>query len=1334
MTDGDDVPFRKISEDRTSSTSYDSASDAGGLSHQAKRVKIFEGGFKSSEDYTYVRGRGRGKYVCEECGIRCKKPSMLKKHIRTHTDLRPYSCRHCAFAFKTKGNLTKHMKSKAHHKKCVELGIFPVPVSIDDSQIDSDALAKQEAMERNCNGGHLMSDDGSDNDDDEDEDMESDEDEDGVPIPLIGGNNHYSHVSSHPIFPSSVHHAVSPLHHHHVINSQQPPVYGNGSASSFSSVSGIQGNLNPSTSSSSPAGDPDASHHRHQQLISSAMDAMSLKDQQNNKCSRRPSVVVSNNNNNSLVVVGAGVNCVAAAPALVTTCGGSGGVTGNGGNTDPTATTEATEEHEVAQSLLFLSGSWTESNGNSNCSGSRIPLSSSSASPPNQRTSSASFPNTSSSSMTGAVAVRSPATHAAGGAVTTPVTSSASLTSGSSMTMRREKVPLIVPELHARLSPPSTSGHSISAVNNGSNTSSTPVKRKISILETTLMPGSNWNPYTNPSRTRSFSFNDMSIMSRGVRAATTGMTGGTGTGAPLHSSPSSHFPLQMPLSSSSSSSSLLPTSMAGTTTTMSTTPGTTSLCSEQGMRHGMVPASRAASPPTHRLLPASGLVSSLSPPGTRAALPPGNLTVSPNASQRRGGSPSHSQQQISMSRHSTTHLLPLHASPDRMDCLNAARSASFSSTHSPPQVADKRLLMEEKFQEEEEDRMHRRFSTSVLRSGTWPQVDVPAALLLHRQQQQRFKQSTSPDARATTTESREEEEMPMDLSRKNSDASSLVIVAAAGVQSAPVIEKRSPSAAATAAAAHVVEEAADDAATNTMDVDQRTRPRQDFIPIPLSSGSEAGEGKCVCTLCNEVFPKPSALKLHVYAHYIERPYRCNSCAVSFRTSGHLKKHKRSTSHMNKLNMNKTFGTPSSDNPRPFKCSDCKVAFRIHGHLAKHLRSKLHIMKLECLNKLPFGMYAEMERTGLEKNLAQIDTSNCENSLLSVQSLSIRMSALPDSSLDLSSIKYPDLEAMGLPSDGEDVGDEDEDEGLPDEEVMQLAQQRQQLQSPSKRIRGNEDVLLSPPRPTLTGLMSAPRSPVQELQHLQHQHQQLLLMQQQQQQQQHHQQVMNGRERSISFSGHHSPSSSGGHSHHQQQQHQQLLQSQQLQHDLFQQQVMMHQQRQKQRAFESMDEQVQHHLPPHHQQNLQHQVNPYPMSTMPGRRFTVFSTEASVIARQAGIVPHNNLSHLSSMSSSSSSSSGLGSQGNSASSSSQSLASIASIASISSSPSTVTTSSSSSSSSASIATRSNTCSICQQVFKSTKFLQVHLYTDHPSKPSPVVTPSSSPSSSSLVQSS
>lgn len=74
--------------------------------------------------------------------------------------------------------------------------------------------------------------------------------------------------------------------------------------------------------------------------------------------------------------------------------------------------------------------------------------------------------------------------------------------------------------------------------------------------------------------------------------------------------------------------------------------------------------------------------------------------------------------------------------------------------------------------------------------------------------------------------------------------------------------------------------------------------------------------------------------------------------------------------------------PVVKNPRPFECADCQVGFRIHGHLAKHLRSKMHILKLECLGKIPFGTYAEIERLGL--NLNDIDTTDCDSALKSLQ--------------------------------------------------------------------------------------------------------------------------------------------------------------------------------------------------------------------------------------------------------------------------------------------------------------------------------------------------------------
>ncbi|KAM7420499.1 hypothetical protein PAMA_014962 [Pampus argenteus] len=141
----------------------------------APRVRIFEGGYKSNEEYVYVRGRGRGKYICGECGIRCKKPSMLKKHIRTHTDVRPYICKHCNFAFKTKGNLTKHMKSKAHGKKCQAMGVS-------ESSLDEPEGEETGSDERVCGSEeqdeHQFSDveeseDDDDNDDDDDEEEES---------------------------------------------------------------------------------------------------------------------------------------------------------------------------------------------------------------------------------------------------------------------------------------------------------------------------------------------------------------------------------------------------------------------------------------------------------------------------------------------------------------------------------------------------------------------------------------------------------------------------------------------------------------------------------------------------------------------------------------------------------------------------------------------------------------------------------------------------------------------------------------------------------------------------------------------------------------------------------------------------------------------------------------------------------------------------------------------------------------------------------------------------------------------------------------------------------
>lgn len=78
-----------------------------------------------------------GRNVCQYCNLNCTKPSVLEKHIRSHTNERPYPCVPCGFAFKTKSNLYKHCRSRAHQLRAQGADI-PLGPGDDDLSVGSD--------------------------------------------------------------------------------------------------------------------------------------------------------------------------------------------------------------------------------------------------------------------------------------------------------------------------------------------------------------------------------------------------------------------------------------------------------------------------------------------------------------------------------------------------------------------------------------------------------------------------------------------------------------------------------------------------------------------------------------------------------------------------------------------------------------------------------------------------------------------------------------------------------------------------------------------------------------------------------------------------------------------------------------------------------------------------------------------------------------------------------------------------------------------------------------------------------------------------------------------
>ncbi|KAL0851059.1 hypothetical protein ABMA28_006942 [Loxostege sticticalis] len=653
------------------------------------------GGFESNEEYTYVRGRGRGRYVCSECGIRCKKPSMLKKHIRTHTDVRPYTCVHCAFSFKTKGNLTKHMKSKAHYKKCCELGINPNEGTEEGGEMTQ------------CSG---ETDDETDSDGDEGNEGETESSDTEVCKSRLP-----EHEAAHCLLSLG------------------------GSRPSSSAAPGLITSARPSTYPYTPIG----------------LDTSTIEFTPEKLASRSTSVDSKDTDNEPMDLSKTDVKITPQIPEI------------------PTA-----RESSVLASLA---------------------------------------------------------------------SNTAKLPQHPSQWSNGE------PMLHTYLTERALLDSKIKQSQLA--TSLTKI-RKIDMDKPVVIESNNI----------------IESESKTVSSKNSITTSITSTGITCVS--------KLATVESKSDDTLLNKITEAKEETVSTV--------------------RVSTPPTPLINVDSRKT---------------NTSTNTNAENAK-------------------HVVSEYLKQARINLIKSHDEAlNNQGDNSGDESNTIKMNVDDNIQGDD-------LNISEPESIKLPSLDHDP------------------------------------VARK-------VVIGVGGVAF-------------------------------------KVTKGKEFETSSFPPGRLMEDGRRECDFCNKTFTKPSQLRLHLNIHYMERPFRCSVCAVSFRTRGHLQKHERSGSHHNKVSMTSTFGAATSFNPRPFRCSDCNIAFRIHGHLAKHLRSKMHVMRLECLFKLPFGTFTEIERAGV--SLTDIDTTDCASSLASLQSLARKLHEKDPTKLEYR--EPSSAAAAGLPASRDSSEDDD----------------------------------------------------------------------------------------------------------------------------------------------------------------------------------------------------------------------------------------------------------------------------------------------------------------------
>ncbi|XP_064597261.1 uncharacterized protein LOC135463763 [Liolophura sinensis] len=869
------------------------------------KVQVFQGGFKSNEDYTYIRGRGRGKFVCEECGIRCKKPSMLKKHIRTHTDFRPYYCKHCNFSFKTKGNLTKHMKSKAHLKKCLELGILPVPTTVDDSQIDEEALARQTAISKKAK---ILEDDnsslGGDEDDDEEEENEDEdpeEDVEGTAMETDQDTNKEANILLKPeLQEKAVLEGTSKMSAKENL-SCTAPVH-SGTTPSFVAVQSSKGD-NPAF-----------------------VQIQSSKE----------------------FPIGKSLGTVYGFPSKATKTRSASQPQGGDKTQD-----SLTNDDEIARSLLDLSKQMSETESNKVSSPDDTPgkggrLDSLIGALMTRTTSRAQPTTAMCSSDQSAGDLQKHTLVPAQGTVRQP--------------MKKAAEPVQVITIDSDSEDKSSSGDDVPRNVKGRNVPIHPVGKKFSSRPNILglhAPKTVLSRETTVKRQNSDSlkpgFAGSALASSTSHSTKNSISTSIASVGPIIGQLIRQEPIKIAVTSGGAAGSFL----AGVVppfqfthpfpgedcTPIDRTKLTLPLVS--GGHSGM-PKTEPSCVLQDQLLMISPtkmgqnilhLVQSQARSSDQAQTPQGTSIgslvghiINVAGGSADNGSPS------------TQHILFQGASQGQSLLIPIPCSLTNAVTESQPTSPVASISKEG---------VGVGVTTPVFSPSN--SLGSPAVMSLpgrssHPLIVSALVSASSADT-AKTPLSKQDTVPVTNQSLTSGDAGSSRLTTVSPIMLSKFLQNPEGQ-------AHVIYVKADSSSAQVGATPTAFKVNENTAFMV--------DGRYVCTICKKTFQQQHQLTLHKNIHYFERRFRCEDCGVSFRTKGHLLKHYRSDSHLAKQSINTHFGVPTTDNPRPFKCSDCKVAFRNHGHLAKHLRSKMHITMLEKVGKLPSGTYAQIEKGSLNE--------------------------------------------------------------------------------------------------------------------------------------------------------------------------------------------------------------------------------------------------------------------------------------------------------------------------------------------------------------------------------